>query len=336
MQAKKEAVKPIGIVDAISLGYRVLGRRWPVVLIPLVVDLFLWLGPQISPWGVIKNLLAEAPDPKLATMLQQALGLESMDVSTLTSGPNLLSLVAAVPGSPPTLVGTLGFLPAPAGWERLTWVPGSPWTLLGLIVILLVVGVPVAATYLVSLARVFWTAHPDLPRVERPWLWTTGNLMLLVALGIVISFGLSLGLTLTVVLLSLANNGLALSLFSVGMMFLSWLVLWALLLFYFAPVSMVLQRTHVLTALWRSANVVMRNFWSALGFLALTFLISRGFALIWQRLASTLPGVLVGMVGNAYLGTGLALAAFVFFQDRYHHWCVAMSEEVADENERNT
>ena len=38
----------VGIIDSLSAGYRFLGRRVEVLLIPILLDLLLWLGPRLS------------------------------------------------------------------------------------------------------------------------------------------------------------------------------------------------------------------------------------------------------------------------------------------------
>ena len=36
------------VIDSLSAGYRFLGRRVELILIPVLLDLWLWLGPQLS------------------------------------------------------------------------------------------------------------------------------------------------------------------------------------------------------------------------------------------------------------------------------------------------
>jgi len=41
---------------------------------------------------------------------------------------------------------------------------------------------------------------------------------------------------------------------------------------------------------------------------------------IWRLLATSAVGTLAGILGNAYVSTGLAMASFVFYLDRFVAW----------------
>ena len=83
---------------------------------------------------------------------------------------------------------------------------------------------------------------------------------------------------------------------------------------------MALDGVNLVRAIWRSLNVVGRNALSTLGFLILMLVLTEGFARIWARLSQQEWGVLISIVGNAYLGTAIMAAAFIYYQSRYHHW----------------
>lgn len=335
MQTKQEADKPVGVIDAISLGYRFLAQHGSVVLIPFVLDLLFWLGPQISPWQVVRTLLRQAADPELTRVLQEALGLQGLDLANMPASPNVLAVIAYAPGAPPSLVASLGALPAPPGWERLTWAPANPWGFMGLLVGLLLLGTFISGGYLIALARVLWTEQPDMVPERNTWVWVTMNLALLVILGTGLFLGTTVILSVLTVLLALADARIALAVLSLAMLLLSWLFIWAVILFYFTPAAIVLQRVTFVMGLWRSAVVVLRNFWSTLGLVLVTFIISQGFALIWQRLAGNLVGTLISLAGNAFLGSGLMIAAFIFYQDRYHYWYMTARAHATNNEDHN-
>ncbi len=103
-------------------------------------------------------------------------------------------------------------------------------------------------------------------------------------------------------------------------MVLIWLSLWLFLSLFFVTPAIVLDDANVATAVWRSVNVVVRNFWGTVGLWLLTQFILVGFSLIWQRLSQWPLGGVVGIFGNAYLATGLIAASIYFYQDRYARW----------------
>jgi hypothetical protein len=141
--------------------------------------------------------------------------------------------------------------------------------------------------------------------------------LLALALLMVTSFMLSLILTPVLLVSPQAGAGAA----SVASLLIGWFTLVAYILLYFVLAAVVSDGVGLRQALWRSFNVVYRNFWTTVGLLLLTTLILWGFGLIWQRLAAASPvGVLAAIAGNAVLVTGLTAARLIYYQERSARW----------------
>ncbi len=65
-----------------------------------------------------------------------------------------------------------------------------------------------------------------------------------------------------------------------------------------------------------SVAVIASNFWAAITLIGLTYLITLGLPIAWQFIAAHPAGMAVGIIGNAYIGTGVAAAGFLFYQER--------------------
>jgi hypothetical protein len=126
--------------------------------------------------------------------------------------------------------------------------------------------------------------------------------------------GLALALPFVVFasLLMILNQG-------VGLFALSLLVLatfWVQVYFGFAHEAILLGRRNPLRALQASFQVVRRHFWGTLGLLALSYIISAGSAVIWSSLLGSAVGLVVAVLGSAYIGCGLQAARLAFLRDR--------------------
>ena len=84
--------------------------------------------------------------------------------------------------------------------------------------------------------------------------------------------------------------------------------------------AIVIHDQGPLRAIYTSFNVVRRNFWGTLGFLALSLIISLGSGVIWFRLVGSTVGLIVAMIGSAYIGSGLLAARMAFFRERLRRW----------------
>ncbi len=86
---------------------------------------------------------------------------------------------------------------------------------------------------------------------------------------------------------------------------------------YFVTAAIVLDDLPLHKAMMQSFAVVRGNFLATLLFIVLTAFISLGMTLIMRQLTQLSSiGVAVAIVANAYIGSGLALALFVFYRTR--------------------
>ena len=89
----------MGVIDSLSAGYRFLVRRLDLLLIPVLLDLFFWLGPKLSietlmlnfsNWYVSISKQAEMP-PDFAPMVETA----AEQMALLGKGTNLIFALAS-------------------------------------------------------------------------------------------------------------------------------------------------------------------------------------------------------------------------------------------------
>jgi hypothetical protein len=94
----------------------------------------------------------------------------------------------------------------------------------------------------------------------------------------------------------------------------------ATIFLYFSVDAIVVLEVGPLRAIYYSFNVVRRNFWPSIGFIAAAFLISTGLPEIWKFFAGSPPGLLIAVIAHAFFAGGLAMASMIFFNDRLRQW----------------
>ena len=91
----------------------------------------------------------------------------------------------------------------------------------------------------------------------------------------------------------------------------------AQLYLYFVSDAIFLGRVGPIQAIRRSAAVVHAGVWSTLLLAILVTATLIGMALLWSTLAAQASwGLALGIVGNAYIASGLVAAKMLFFQER--------------------
>ncbi len=305
--------KPLGVIDALSAGFALVIHRPWLLILPVALDLFLWLGPQARAKPVFDQVIAllnasaaqsGAPDAQssfesLRTVLQMA-----------GDQFNLFSYVALFGVGLPTLAG----IDVPAGFTPPTIISvGDELSLFSWIVLSAMVGVFLGSIYLEGVARRVRQDTGGLqtfvPRVLRSYatlLW----------LGILVIGGallLALPFLAGAVLLSFVSPSLALMVIVAILL----IYIWLLLYLAFAVPSIFVSGTGALQSVLNSITILRYNFWPAIGLIFLMALLQTGFSIIWQALVGQVWGVVLVFVLSAFLGTGLVAGGMLFYDDRF-------------------
>jgi hypothetical protein len=317
----------VGVIDTLSAGFdRVTKRLW-LLLVPVLVDVGIWIGPRLSINKLSQAATAALPSvAELGSQYQESLELVRDWLADLGAGANLLSMLSMRALGLPSLTGTYTpkaglFTAAQRVVEVQTW-PG----LLGLAALLTLLSLLIGCFCLSWLAQEARDEEINiaytLQVAGRSWV----RLATLVFLGLLtVAMGI-IGASVTYSVLAVLNPQLAwliLSVLGVGSV---WITVYAGIVFFFTPSAIVLDNIGIVHSLWSSLNVVHRNFFSAIAFILLVNIIQAGLLYIWRLLAVSTVGTLVGIVGNAYVSTGLVMASFIFYRDKFVAWQEAIRQ----------
>ena len=308
----------MGIIDSLSAGYRFLYRRLWLLLIPVFLDLALWVLPRCS----VSSLLLQVADFYRQSASTEGLPAEIVEMSeqvaemivSLGEGSNLMTqLVNQSLLHVPSLIVLMGPMPSQVINEVATWGQAAV-----LFVGIGFVGLLIGVFYLSLLAHYLpiggeskaATIPEFIGRVLRSWGLVLAFVVLVFLALVAIYIPVSIGMGLVAFFSPVLSSVIA--------MFLAGLTMLGFFYLYFVPAALILDNLSLPTAVVHSVRLVRNYFFPTLGFVLLTNVISIGFALILTRLGAFIPvGVLVAIVVNAFIGTGLAMALLVFYRTRW-------------------
>jgi len=307
----------LGIIDSISAGYRFLGRRVELILIPVLLDLLLWLAPQVSIAPIVTRVADAYTQMAGAAGMPAGFGeltattTEMLDL--MGESTNLLSgLVSGSLMSVPTIAGALT-----APMTRDPLLVSNSLAALGLWLGITLLGLLLGVLYMELLARVLplGAAHKSdsagslLRNTIRHFGRVVLYALLMVAIFLVAIVPLSA--VLSIFLMLAPALGTTMVAVAGGLFFVVFVYL------YFVTAAIVLDDAKVLEATGRSIQLVRRNFLPVIGFVALVTMIGLGMGLLLARVAASSPFVAVlAIVLNAWIGTGLTMALLVFYRSR--------------------
>jgi hypothetical protein len=319
------------MIDTLSTGLGVMVRNSWLLVLPIAFDLFLWFAPPlimgdalhqaVMPSLNFKTFLAGAPDPETVVQAQQmydSMALQVAQTNFWSWGvPNWLFFPSAMVGTsiaPVVPTADLGALAA----NDSAWVMNTPISFISMFVALSLLGVLVNVAWLhtVAFAITQNAAFLKVALILRSFL----NVVALLVLALFIFIGLTLIASLFVAVLTLVLPGgatIATLLLLAG----AWWLVWIGVQLYFTIAALIVGRHGLVGAPNSSATLLRRHtdnpYWrSGYGFIAITFILTWGFAIIWHSLMVTPVGRMVSIVGNAALGTGIAAAMMLFYYQR--------------------
>jgi len=295
-----------GVIDTIGLAYtRLLARPW-IVLGPVLLDLYLWLGLKVTA-GPLMLKIGEQVRPI------ERIGASTADFIDRQEGFNLAELLSfeLFTVRMPT------FFPSLASDEPVRlqgWRPefgdGPWWLLAALVPLLLLAGYTLGSAFLLAAGDV---ARGSAPRFDaRAWLSTSYRLVL----WLLASIGLLALLTWPLIV----AQGVFIYAGSPPINILSFLMLFpagvGFVLFFFSVFAIVLDGATAGQAFRSSYRVVRADSWQALAFIVSFMIVTGGFPFFWRVLATVPPGTLIAVVGNAFVSTGMIVAGMIYYEDR--------------------
>ena len=320
--ALSEPKPPVGVIESLTTGFEAVASHLGLILLPMTLDVFLWLGPHLSINPIVIRLInffgsLPAPDANAAQNQQATIEMLKFMGKYLLKQDNVFALLSTTPlGVPSLMAGQLpvtlpGGQPAilPLNNELLFLTLALTFALLGLLL---------GAIYFNMVGSLLRNgdARPALPQTIRRIITNWANLAAFcLIVGVAVTFA-SLPAIIFITLLQLISpllGELARSVWGA-------LVLWVFAYLAFSLHGMVLKGRGVFGSMWDSVRLVQWNLWAVMGLFILIFLLNWGLGYVWSLPKSDSWLTLAGIGGHAFVSTGLVAATFVFYKDRYRWW----------------
>lgn len=310
-----EEKKPRGVVACLTLGFDVAARHPQLSLLPILLDLYLWLGPRLSlepllrQFQVVWNEVLRSPDVPEVSGAYQTL---NQMIEEVAQSYNLFSFLESFPLlSVPTLMGQRLTVARPFGPRPAIPVDNLALALVWICVIVMI-GLGLSAIYLwrIGLASSSVTETP-IPGPQEPTrIW--GSLLKLLFWLFVSLLVLGMPALFATSMLSFISMGVSGFILTVILSIGAFVLLHAL----FTIPSVVQFKRHPLQAIRESFILTRADFPGTLGLLLIILVISQGLNFVWTTPEPESWATLVGISGHALVSTALMTTLFIFYQER--------------------
>lgn len=312
MQSRTKQVAPpaaLGVFALIAGAASALTLKPFLMIVPLLFDTFLWLGPKITPTPLTVPV---------ASWIRRSAGETSAeDVSSVVDGMQRVTDLSPVVALfvPSLLVGVdqaaLGTL-----WNRSTLAPTSGWWVLPIAVAIVMFGICAGMVFRVALAHVVLEESPSALDQAR----AMGRASASYAVFILLLLGAFVAIAIPVSIVGVVTLAMGINIAPLLALIVAFPVVAAAILLSFVPEAIAVAKAGPIRACYLSFSVVRRNLWPSIGFVAVVGLTSSGLTLALQNVVGSPVGVVISVVLYAFVGTSLTLAQMQFFYDRLRRW----------------
>lgn len=306
-------VAPPSLMKALKAGFDAIANHIGLVLIPMALDAFLWLGPRLRISELVQGylqMMASLPGmsdlPKSTELIQ----LNQELWQEIGQRLNLFSSLRSYPVGIPSLIVSIQPLQSPLGTPAFREIgnAGEAFIIsLGLSLLGLVAG----TLYFAIIAQATRPGGIQWGELIAGWPRSAGRVMMLTLLLIALLFALFIPGSCMISLM--AMGGLMLG--QIGVMALGALVVWMAFPLVFSPHGIIANQTPVWTAVRDSVRLARYTFPTTSLYFLLVVVISEGLDILWRAPGENSWMLLVAIAGHGFVTSGLLASSFVYYRD---------------------
>jgi hypothetical protein len=313
---------PPGIINSIKAGFDTIASHITAILLPLALNLFLWLGPRLHMNALFDSIKADVvaiwrAGGVSAKDIQQVLDWYETTIPTI----NLFWLLRTLPIGISSLLLPRDASATPLGDPAIWQVSALDFPLW--IFILILAGWIGGALYFRSVA---WVVVSDKEHSVQPFQAIVQTVLLSVLFGIAL---VMIGIPILLVLLLAAQfNAFLANLF---VLFVSLASVWIIVPLFFWPLGIFVRRQNVFTSMLSSFKLARFTLPTSSFFVLTIFLLAYGLNFLWTIPTGDSWATLFGIFGHAFVTTALLAGSFIYYRDM-SDWLQTVMEKLRPNN----
>lgn len=308
---------PPGLVSSILRGFDSVANHILLIIPPVLLDLFLWLGPHLRLNTFLQPIIDRLPTVASAFPLSfpNAATVQQATIAEVNQF-NLFTMLRTFPIGITSLMGLKMPVKSPLG-TPLGWDAGSFIGVVGWCLLLALVGWFAGACYYYTVSKVTLKV-PTLP------FWkSTQQAVLLSMMWLLFSLVFGLPIMILISVMGLISPFLG----QVMMFILALLLVWLLMPIFFSAHGIFTSEMNAMKAILNSLRMVRFTLPNTGLFLLVFVVINLGLNSLWNSSPENSWLMLVGITGHAFISTALLAASFVYYRD-INSWLTVVFEQL--------
>lgn len=301
-----ELPPPPGVINSIKAGFDAIAAHITAILLPLLLNLFLWLGPRLR----VDTLFNSAKEYMVGVWSAGGIPAEEIQrsIETLEKGIpaiNIFWSLRTFPIGISSLLFSREVTQTPLGNPATFQVDG--FSLAGWILGLSIIGWVGGGLYFRSVARI---SAVDKDELISPIRAVFQTILLSIACTIIFYvIGLPLVILMTVLL------QISVFIANIAVLILSLISMWVIVPVFFWPHGVFLKKQNFLLSIISSIQMARFTLPTSSMFVLTVFLLSVGLNYLWRIPPEDSWMTLFGIFGHSFVTTALLAASFIYYRD---------------------
>lgn len=303
---------PPSLIKALLAGFDSVTNHIGLIIFPLLLDLLLWLGPHLRLKTLITNLANELfampglDAPETAEMIRLA----SEFWALMAERMNILFFLRSFPVGVPSLMVSRQPIATPSGMPMMVEVT-SLAGVIALVVILSILGLLVGALYFALVAQAAVGGEVNWRQALSRWPWHAFQVVVLALFWLAVLIALSIpGIC---VLTAFSLGGPLIS--RVGIFLYAGVVLWSLMPLFFSPHGIFVHHRPMWESVKQGFRLTRFTLTKTSLLILVIFALGEGLDVLWSVPKENTWLNVVGILGHAFVVTGLLAGTFVYYRD---------------------
>jgi hypothetical protein len=314
MKMKDSPVSPAPprLISSLVAGFDTITNHIVLILFPVGLDILLWFGPHFRLKTLISSFISDLTSlpgfdaPEMEEILQPSMELWSVMAEQF----NLLTTLRSYPIGIPSLMVSNQPVRVPVGRPMMVDISTLGIAIL-LLMIFTVLGLILGALFFSLVAQATLKGEIRWRRALSRWPWMSLQVLLLallwVGLMLVVSVPASCLLTFG------ALGGLSLGQFAI--LLYGGFMIWLIFPLLFSPHGIFVNRHRAWVSVIQGVRITNITIPRTIIFFLTLLLLSQGMDILWRIPPEDSWLTFIGIIGHAFVSTGLLAASFVYYRD---------------------
>ena len=305
---------PPSLLRTLVAGFDTITNHIALIIIPIGLDLLLWLGPRlrlkvlIERWvgEVVSQSLSIAPDVETGEMLGAAQELWSVAAEHF----NLLTALKSYPVGIPSLITSILPIEMPLGTPVFIEVESIAYAA-GLFLLFSLIGLVLGSLYFLFVSKAAIQGNIEWRQSLKDWPWISFQVIFLTLILFVLLLAVSVpaGCVISFAVLGSMALGQCAVLMYAGVL------IWIIFPLLFSAHGIFVNHQKVWLSIKQGIHITRLTLPTTSLFFLSALLLTQGLGFLWRVPPASSWLLLIGLTGHAFVSTGLLSASFIYYRD---------------------